>query len=232
MSELCPLQRRAAILGLLALGILPYALNSFYLPLLARHPVWFWTYDVTAVVALPLAIFTLGTRGRLFRTDELGFTDRIRGQRRDLAFVVTLVVAIPLLFWSYSAGREVGKRAFARNYGERDFRYLDVLPPPGPTTGGNRLLAVFYLAASAAVAEELYFRGMMRRLFGERPLHDVIYVPASAVLFAAIHWKFGVYEACGAFSFGLAAAALFTVTRTLWPLILGHFLIDLHYLLI
>jgi membrane protease YdiL (CAAX protease family) len=103
-----------------------------------------------------------------------------------------------------------------------------MLPPPGPETGAYRLLAVFYLAISAGFSEEILFRGLLRRVFGPGLIQTAAFVVISAVAFASVHLFGGHAKAAYAFGHGLAAAAIYAVTGNLWPVIVGHSLIDLY----
>ncbi len=214
---------------MLTIGVLPFALNGLYNKALADHARLFWLVDVTTWVALPSAIVAVALKRRVFQWADLGFIDQTQGKRQDWILIVTFLVGIPLLFWSDSASRTFAVQLFGRNYFAVGFDYVQMIPPPGPATGWYRILAIVYLALSAGVVEELYFRGMLRLLFGRGPVQVVLYVVCSSLLFSSTHWKSGIYTMSEALGFGLCAAGIFACTRNIWPLIVGHFLVDLRY---
>ena len=215
---------------LFVIAIAPHLLNGFYNPLLADRPALFWSVDVLGNVVLQCVIFAVGFRRGLFTRSDLGLDRRVAGRRSDAAFVGCLVLIPPVLFRADGRSREFGVATFERNYLAVPFAWADMVPDRGPQTGGWRLIAVVYLAASAGVTEELIFRGLLRRTFGGGGvLRAVAFVIASTVTFTAVHWEAGVIGMSEASGFGLAAAMLFALTRSLWPLVVGHALIDLRY---
>ena len=54
-----------------------------------------------------------------------------------------------------------------------------------------------------------------------------IHAPASALLFAAYHWWTGLGNVTLAFLFGIVAMIAYRRCRTLWPVVVGHYLADL-----
>jgi uncharacterized protein len=86
--------------------------------------------------------------------------------------------------------------------------------------GGHSLLAsVFLLVIIAPLTEELMFRGLVLNAILKRYSAPVA-VLFSALLFALIHmnpWQFPAALACG-----IILGWLFLRTRSLWPCILGH----------
>jgi len=79
---------------------------------------------------------------------------------------------------------------------------------------------------TAGFVEEIYYRGMMSRLFPDGWRGTLLYVPVSSLVFASVHWDGGVWTMFEALTFGLAAGAIFRATRNLWPLIVAHAVID------
>ena len=103
---------------------------------------------------------------------------------------------------------------------------------------GNAPTALRYLAGmwlSAAVAEELFYRGYVFRTVERfcRPgaLRNAAAVIVSALLFAAPHAYQGLSGLIATFAFGLAFAAVFlSVRRNLWVVILVHGFVDTLFL--
>jgi membrane protease YdiL (CAAX protease family) len=92
-------------------------------------------------------------------------------------------------------------------------------------------LTVFYLSITAAVSEELYFRGILRfstfALIRNERIAKWVFILVSSLLFGLIHWKSGLTNIVNAFFFGLVAARLYLWTNSLWPLMVAHFVVDM-----
>lgn len=105
---------------------------------------------------------------------------------------------------------------------------------------GNTKTTLRYLAGmwlSAALAEELFYRGYVFRMadrFG-RPggLRSLATVIAGALLFAAPHAYQGLSGLLATFAFGIAFGAVFLATRrNLWVVILAHGFVDTLFLIL
>jgi membrane protease YdiL (CAAX protease family) len=106
------------------------------------------------------------------------------------------------------------------------FEYRNMLPPPGPASGVWRLLAVAYLAISAGLVEEFYYRGLMRLLFGRRVAGTILFVLISSLVFAGSHWEWGELKLFYTFVWGVIFAMVYIATGNLWPGIIGHAAVD------
>ena len=87
-----------------------------------------------------------------------------------------------------------------------------------------------YFAATAAFVEEIYYRGLTWRLLEgcySPGLRKLVYVLGGSCFFAAIHWENGSPELIATYVYGMAACVWYLRLRTLWPLVLAHFTIDL-----
>jgi membrane protease YdiL (CAAX protease family) len=86
-----------------------------------------------------------------------------------------------------------------------------------------------YLAITAGIVEEIFFRGLPFLYVIERfpaKIPTGTYVVTTALLFGAIHWENGGHEVVATFIYGVFAAAFYLKLRDLWPLIGAHALID------
>jgi membrane protease YdiL (CAAX protease family) len=221
-----PTLDRARLAGLLLVGMLPYWLNGFYNPLLKDRPAAFWTAEIITWIVMPVVVVALGLRAGLYTRSDIGLHTRVAGRRSDVLLLVAVVAAVPLLYTldRWAVATAVG--LWETNYGAAGFQVAEVLPPPGPTTGHLRLLAVMHFVLTAGFVEEIYYRGMMSRLFPDGWMGTMLYVPVSSLVFASVHWEGGVQTMFEALTFGLAAGAIFRGTRNLWPLIAAHAVID------
>lgn len=226
-----PAQQHLELAGLLAVGIAPFYLNGLYNgPLAAGSRPSFWVVEALAWVVLPAAVLLVARRRGLFAPADLGLHAYVRGRHRP-ATVLALAIVVSVVFLRLDVWAAHGAHAaLPAGWPVPGFRYSDVLPPPGPRTGGWRLLAVVYLCVTAGVVEELYYRAMFDRLFPRGPAGAAGYVAASSIIFAGAHWEGGLPNVAEALAVGLFAAALFRLTRNLWPLVAGHVLTDWYWL--
>ena len=182
-------------------------------------------------VVLPAALLTVAVRRGLLCRESLGLHPRVRG-RRHPALLLALVVIVAYLFleidmWALHRAHAIFPSA---ELPPDAFTYRDVVPPRGPRTGGWRLLALTYLCVSAAVVEELYYRAAFDRLFPRTLVGAVAYVLTSSSVFAGAHWEGGLRNVAESFAVGLFAAVVFRVTGNLWPLMVGHLIVDWYWL--
>ncbi len=89
---------------------------------------------------------------------------------------------------------------------------------------GGGFSAVIMVCVVAPLAEEMLFRGIFLRGFlrNYKPFNAIL---LSAFLFAVIH--FNIYQAVGAYIMGTLLGWLYTVTRSLWPCVLTHALLNI-----
>jgi membrane protease YdiL (CAAX protease family) len=87
---------------------------------------------------------------------------------------------------------------------------------------GGLAVNMLMIAVIPAIGEELLFRGLFQRLFGEwfKNIHVAIFL--SAFLFAAVHLQF--YGLLPRMMLGVMFGYLYLWTGTLWAPILAHFL--------
>jgi membrane protease YdiL (CAAX protease family) len=224
------MRRRPQIAALLCLGMLPLYFNGIYNARLRGTPWLFWIAEVGAWVVLPVLIVVFGARRGLFRLEDLGFHTRVfRRQSPGLLVLAIVVVGFlalpidrPLVVWA--------TRTVPPAPSGTAFQYEQVLPPRGPSTGGYRLLAVAYLCLSAGFVEELYYRAMFLLAVGRRWRMAPVYLVLSAAVFAGSHWEFGMTKLVYTFAWGLVMGAIYLATGNLWPVIVGHVIVDVYWL--
>jgi membrane protease YdiL (CAAX protease family) len=96
-----------------------------------------------------------------------------------------------------------------------------------PATFPWQALVILYACLSAALVEEIIFRGLLIPWLESRGLKVWTSVFVSALLFAGIHWCQGPVQLAHTFVFGMITGMSFATSRKLWPLILAHFFVDL-----
>jgi membrane protease YdiL (CAAX protease family) len=52
----------------------------------------------------------------------------------------------------------------------------------------------------------------------------------SAAVFAGSHWEFGTTKIVYTFAWGFVTGLIYLATGNLWPVIVGHVVVDLHWL--
>jgi membrane protease YdiL (CAAX protease family) len=104
------------------------------------------------------------------------------------------------------------------------------LEPPQivlPTNGLARLAAIAYLCISAAVVEEIFFRGLFRHfMIGSDPHPStsrvISYVLVSSISFGLCHWERGAAIVLTMSVFGIAASILYLRSASVYPLVGAH----------
>ena len=216
--------RREAVLAAAFPFIALSLLNHFYMePLYQLSPIAYWIADTAQFVGAPLVgwYFFLRPAGVLPRTYGLAPMSR-RFCRRD-GVALTVFVAL-LLVAAYWPVRLIAIRLFWTL--SAPFNHGLVLPDAFLS---NFLVAVF-MAGSAALVEEAVWRGLTWYYLSQvLPVKGrrFLYVLITSVAFAIAHSEQGPAGVIGAFWFGIIAAGLYTTIRTLWPLVLGHFVADM-----
>lgn len=233
---------------LLLLCLLPYfALgigDGIFLPALARHPLYFWTYDLIKFVLLPLAYLLYFRRCLHILPDAYLFTGRPVGYRGwewlGVTFFSALVLdaiyllANPLVQFAWAALWLPVQWLFSAWIALPDVSlYYPGIFGYGMALPDDRLLravvAVFF-AFTVGVVEEIFFRGLLRQavaaLLGPGAVKT--YIISSALIFGCAHWEQGSVGLIAATAFGLCAAWLYLKLGDLRPLILAHATIDLY----
>lgn len=136
-------------------------------------------------------------------------------------FTVTLLIAIfPTYFISWKvAAWQFPPQGPGVNYGAM-----------APNEGIGRLLVALYLAATAGVFEEIFYRGMFLRACAFLGRYSSsVYVIASSMAFALLHWAVGTAAVISAFVVGLLFGVVFLNLKDLRPLIAAHIAFDFYF---
>jgi len=218
---------RYAVLAVFVVGVLPYYLNGFYNPIVAIDPAAFWSLDILIWSVLPAGLYLFGRWQRLFTPAQLGLHTQIRGRSSPLG-VVVLCLIFAAVFVKLDEGlARAMYETFVKEGETPAFNYRDMIPPRGYSTGAWRLATVLYMAVSAGLVEEIFYRGMLRLALGRGWVWDVVFVAVSAVVFAGAHFEGGKVAVAYALSWGVIFSVLYVGLDNLWPMIVGHGMIDL-----
>lgn len=207
-----------AIFPTLALELL----NAFWLePLILRGPAIFYAADIFQWIIVPGMVWAFILRATPIKPKEYGFPEL------DSPSLISAAQAlsVALLLWlAYKPTFIIAYRWFWP-YAETT-GYGAIIPKLFPWN----ILTGLYFSATAAVVEETVFRGLPWLYFScfLSPARRAIwYLALTPLLFAACHSEQGPHGVIAAWAYGLAAAMLYARLRNLWPLIFGHFLIDM-----
>ena len=197
-------------------------LNHFYAALLFRvHPLWFWASDAVQFVALPAAGWMILRQAGIGLV-ECGLAhDRYRVDRGSWGFVVFMTLVLMGATWPVFRIAQLSLGQYAE-----PFSIQQVLP----TSPGLKLLVALYMSATAALVEEVAYRALPWLYLSAvlpQQWRRSAYVAGTTIVFALIHSEQGPAGVIGAGWFGFVAAWMYSKHRTLWPLVAGHFMIDL-----
>jgi membrane protease YdiL (CAAX protease family) len=88
----------------------------------------------------------------------------------------------------------------------------------------NLFLNLLLVAVFAGVGEELFFRGILQRLFIKMFRNAWAGIIVTAILFSAIHLQF--YGFIPRFILGVLLGLIYWYSGSLWPAIIAHFAYD------
>jgi len=196
-------------------------INGTYNAALANSPALFWLADIGGWIFLPSIILFLLYRQYGFRLSDYGLTPLGSvHQRRELmnwTLLATFILSIYYFAFGWLAWQ------FTDDV-EPLFGYAQVVPD-----GMMHYVVVFYLAITAAVFEEIFYRGLIWRLVytaSSIKHKSFIYILVSSSLFGLVHWENGSAEVFSATIFGFVACVLYLRLRNLLPLMVAHFFVD------
>lgn len=86
------------------------------------------------------------------------------------------------------------------------------------------LLNLLFIAVFAGMGEELFFRGILQRIFIKIFKNPWAGIIAAAIIFSAIHMQF--YGFIPRFILGVLLGVIYWYSGSLWPAILAHFIYD------
>jgi membrane protease YdiL (CAAX protease family) len=196
---------------------------------LLHSDVLIFFFDALTFVVIPLICLLYAKNSLSINPDSYGLIFRgVRnnfGIRRNI-FLDIMICTVILFFIDRSVVvlflNTIGPSAHSGPHGIESFI----------KDSEYKIIWIFYLAITAAVVEEIYFRGLLHtfvmNLSMRKKTGVFLYIFLSGVLFGAIHWEKGAYLVASAVVFGVAAALFYLEYRYLTPLIVAHFFIDIY----
>ena len=185
---------------------------------------YFQIVNQVGVFIVPAYLFVILTDNNFHR--YLKLDNGFRGYSIIFGFIV-LVVSLPFINWLVLVNNDVhlppflsGVERWMRNSEDSARKLTDAFLSTGEWSG--LLLNLMMIAGLAAIGEELIFRGILVRLFGEwtRNVHLSVFFPA--LLFSALHLQF--YGFFGRLVLGMILGYIFIWSGSLWVPVLVHFL--------
>ena len=185
--------------------------------------------EIQILQSVFLFIIPAFTAAWLFERNTLGYfgMKKIPGGSVLFFTVLIMFVSLPLINWMVTLnemmklpeamkGIETWMKTAEDQAAQITESFLNV-----HSTGGF-VVNMLMIAVIPAIGEELLFRGLFQRLFGEwfRNIHIAIFL--SAFLFGAIHLQF--YGLLPRMMLGVMFGYLYLWTGTLWVPVLAHFI--------
>ena len=141
--------------------------------------------------------------------------------------IIVLLVALPFVDWSGTINHQmipettsVGKWMKASE--ESAARQIEFMLKRN--TVQDLLLNLVLVAVFAGVGEELFFRGVLQRLFIKIFRNAWAGILVTAFIFSAIHFQF--YGFIPRFILGILLGLIYWYSGSLWPAIVAHFAYD------
>lgn len=212
------IKQKSAVLFSLVVVVTVWAINGVYLSVLSKYSAAaFWAADLVQWVLLPIALVVILARNYGIGPARYGLAVR------DLRWPV-LAWSLPASLTFYAAYFWLtGFVANALGNPGGFFQFQDVFPE-----GRLGTLVWLYSALSAGIVESVFFIGLPWLLWSRRRPDDrLLFTALWSVIFAAVHWEQGPHVFVGALAFNLVACAWYFRLQTLWPIVIGHVIVDL-----
>ena len=214
---------RAAVLGLSVVGLVFLVSGFFRRELYAYNAPLYWGFDLFKFVVVPVAVALFLAKRYRIQPKHYGLRGVADGETW-LQFIGLALFLVLILDLVYYASWYIGWLIFRPENVTAFYREIN-------PDGLLRIPVTLYMAVTAGIVEEVFFRGLPLHLL-ERQFPNQVprraYVLGTAAAFGLIHWPNGTHEVLATFVFGLLAASIYLRLRDLWPLIVAHALIDLY----
>ena len=141
--------------------------------------------------------------------------------------VVVIVASFPMVSWLSDVNQHLhlpksmqGLEQMIRNTEEQNNSliksFLNMKSP------ADLMLMLFIIGVLPAIGEELFFRGVLQRLFIQIAKRPWVGIVITAVIFSAAHFQFlGFFPRL---ALGIVLGALYWYSGSLWPGITAHFI--------
>lgn len=207
----------------LLLIVFVWSINGIYLAALSRYSLAaFWAADLLQWIVLPGFITWHLARHHGIRPEHYGFASFGNDGLRLLGWSVLAAITFHFAFFWVNAQ---AWQFFGQPTG---FFALEVAFPAGAL---GRVVWL-YSALTAGFVESVFLIGLpwllwTRLGYAHMQAQALVFTLASSLVFAVVHWEQGPHVVVAALAFGIVACAWFLRLRTLWPVAIGHVVVDL-----
>lgn len=245
LSHLTPFTKIIFVLMLIIVGLILAVFGGILLTMLQYHADMAKAIQLLTNVDDPSAIWLLKELqilqsiflfiipavivGYLFEQSSLGYfgMKKIPAGSVVLMIILIMMVSLPLINWLVSinemmklpsslAGMENWMKDTEDQAAKITEKFLDV------HTFGGFAVNMLMIAIIPAIGEEMLFRGLFQRLFGEWFKNNHVAIFLAAFLFSAVHLQF--YGFLPRMMLGVMFGYMYIWTGTLWAPIFAHFL--------
>ncbi len=197
-----------------------WQLNGFYLPLLGHgEMLLFWVIDGLQWIVLPAAVLGLLAHRAALRPRHYGLAppEKNLWPLAGQSLMVFATAGLVFLLARNLSWRVLGPSPVS-------FQLAQFLPQ-----GLAGTVVQIYAAVSAGLVESIFFIGLPWLWVSSARPHASkrLFTFAVSTLFALAHWEHGRHGVIAAFFAHWVLCQWFLHWRTLWPVVLGHMLIDL-----
>jgi hypothetical protein len=144
--------------------------------------------------------------------------------------ILVMLVAVPMVEYIGLINRDLPfpaeTRKWMQSMEDEAARTLQVML--GRTTLTDLMLNVVFIAAFAGIGEELFFRGIIQRLFIRSTKSPWMGIVIAAFLFSFFHFQF--FGFIPRFLLGILLGAIYWYSGSLWPAIIAHFVYDAFFI--
>ena len=140
--------------------------------------------------------------------------------------VASLLLAIPLVQYTGELNKQIhfgeGMQQWMQSMEDSAAEQIKFML--GNNTLSDLLLNIIFIAFFAGVGEELFFRGVLQRLFIKATQSPWMGILISAVVFSAFHFQF--FGFIPRFLLGVVLGCIYWYSGSIWPAMAAHFLYD------
>ena len=144
--------------------------------------------------------------------------------------IIAMLVAVPMVEYTGLLNRDLSfspeLRKLMQSMEDEAARTLQLML--GRATVSDLILNVIFIAAFAGVGEELFFRGIIQRLFIRATRSPWLGIILAAFLFSFFHFQF--FGFIPRLLLGILLGAIYWYSGSLWPAIIAHFVYDAFFI--
>lgn len=146
--------------------------------------------------------------------------------------IAALLIALPLVEYTGLLNRQIhfseSSRKWMQSLEDQAVRQIQFML--GKNTVPELLMNIIFIALFAGVGEELFFRGVLQRLFIRIFKNAWAGIIITAVLFSAFHFQF--FGFIPRLLLGVLLGAVYWYSGSLWPAIVAHFVYDAFFIVL